>query len=143
MHAPTPANDPGLAEIFAAALAAAVDAKLDALVAERLTGATPESAPAHLDGWLSVAEVAMLVGVSRRTVHRALRSGALIGHRAGGAGSRWHIRPDAVTAWLAPQPATAASAPPRPVPQASRTPAPRLSTPRRSFAERARSNTRR
>lgn len=139
MHAPTPANDPGLAEIFAAALAAAVDAKLDALVAERLTGATPESAP----GWLSVAEVATLVGVSRRTVYRALRSGALIGHRAGGAGSRWHIRPDAVTSWLAPQPATAASAPPRPVPQASRTPAPRLSTPRSSFAERARSSTRR
>jgi hypothetical protein len=39
VRAPTPANDSGLAEIFAVALAAAVDARLDALVAERLTDA--------------------------------------------------------------------------------------------------------
>jgi excisionase family DNA binding protein len=129
-------NEAELAAAFAAALAAAVDARLDELVAERVAGAPPDTAPAQLDGSLSVAEVAEFVGVSKRTVHRALRSRALVGHRTGGAGTRWHIRPDAVTAWLEPQPAPS----PRSAVPVAPARAPRATTAsRRSFAERARS----
>jgi excisionase family DNA binding protein len=86
LRAPPRTNEAQLAEALAAALAAAVDARLDELVAERVAGAAPPAAPAQPDGWLSVAEVAEFVGVSKRTVHRALRAGALVGHRTGGAG---------------------------------------------------------
>jgi excisionase family DNA binding protein len=133
MGTPTPSNQAELAEALAAALAAAVEASVEQLVAVHVGGAQPH-APAQLDRWLSVAEVAELVGVSERTVHRALRSGALLGHRAGGAGSRWHIRPEAVTAWVEPQPAAPPSRPAAPA--APRRP-PGTSTPRRSVAERA------
>ena len=138
MDSPIRSNE--FAEALEAALAAAVEASLEQLVAAHLERSQQHEPQAQLDRWLSVAEVAELVGVSERTVRRALSSGALIGDRAGGAGSRWHIRPEAITAWLEPQP----TAPPiRPaVPAASRRP-PGASTPRRSFAERARSNTRR
>src|SRR3954470_15887719 len=47
--------------------------------------------------WWSVAEVAARVGLSRRTVYRALASGALVGERVG---SCWRIRPAAVTDWV-------------------------------------------
>ena len=137
MRAPPRTNEAQLAAALSAALAAAVDARLDELVAERVAGAQPDAAPAQLDGWLSVAEVAEFVGVSKRTVHRALRSGALVGHRTGGAGTRWHIRPEALAAWLEPQQPPPSQRAAVPVAQAR---APRATTAsRRSFAERARS----
>lgn len=136
MRASPGTDEAQLAAALASALAAAVDARLDELVAERVAGAPPDTAPAQIDGWLSVAEVAELVGVSKRTVHRALRSGALVGHRTGGAGSRWHIPTAAVTAWLEPQPAPS----PRSAVPVAQTRAPRATTSRRSFAERARSS---
>jgi len=129
-----------LAEALEAALAAAVEASLEQLVAAHLDRSQQHEAQAQLDRWLSVAEVAELVGVSERTVHRALRSGGLIGNRAGGAGSRWHIRPEAVTAWLEPQPA---APPPHPAGPAPPRHAPGAGPSRSSFAERVRSNTRR
>lgn len=129
-----------LAEALAAALAAAVESSLEQLAAVHLVGAQPNAPAAQLDRWLSVAEVAELAGVSTRTVHRALRSGALLGDRIGGAGSRWHIRPEAVWEWLRPQTAGAPSRPARP---ATPPRAPGDTTRRRSFAERAQSMTRR
>jgi len=139
MDSPTRSNAE-LAEALEAALAAAVEASLEQLVAAHLDRSQQHETQAQLDRWLSVAEVAELVGVSERTVHRALRAGALIGNRAGGAGSRWHIRPEAVTAWLEPQPAAPPRHPAGPAPPRH---APSAGPPRRSFAERARSNTRR
>lgn len=135
MGAPTSPSQAELAEALAAALAAAVEAGLEQLLDAHLDAAQPHGPPAQLDRWLSVGEVAELVGVSERTVHRALRSGALLGDRAGSSGSRWHIRPEAVTAWLEPQPAAPA---PRPAVPAAPRPSPRAQSSRRSFAERAR-----
>lgn len=135
MDTPTPPSHADLAEALAAVIAAAVEASVKQIVPAQIDGARPHEPPAQLDRWLSVAEVAQLVGVSERTVHRALRSGALRGDRAGGAGSRWHIRPEAVTAWLEPQPP---APPPRPAGAAASSHSPRAGPSRRSFAERAR-----
>ena len=92
--------------------------------------------PDRPDGqsWLRVSEVARNVGASKRTVYRALRSGALAGERLG---AHWRIRPASVEAWLAAPrpPRTAVIAPPeRPAePRAG----PRGSSPS-SFVARAR-----
>src|SRR4051812_38022915 len=74
-----------------AQLAAAVLALLEERFAGRIARAEPPPDDAR---WWSVAEVARRVDVSRRTVYRALASGALAGEHVG---SRWRIRPTAVT----------------------------------------------
>jgi excisionase family DNA binding protein len=62
------------------------------------------------DGWLTVDDVARLARTCRRTVYRALHSGALVGEKVG---PLWRIRPAALAEWAKP-------VGPRPCPPAMR-----------------------
>ena len=82
---------------IAAAVADLLDGHVSARVEAALVGTRSEDG----ERLLSVTEVAERVGVSRRTVYRALSGGALVGELVG---SRWRVRPDAVASWLRPAP---------------------------------------
>jgi excisionase family DNA binding protein len=82
-------------------IAAAVAELLDGHVSARVEAALGRTRSEDGERLLSVTEVAERVGVSRRTVYRALSGGALVGELVG---SRWRVRPDAVASWLRPPP---------------------------------------
>src|SRR3954462_1043262 len=120
-------------------IAAAVADLLDGHVAARVEAALVGTRRDDRERLLSVAEVAERVGVSRRTVYRALSVGALAGELAG---SRWRVRPDAIAAWLRaaprgePRPRAAVSlAPTRAASRPATAPSDR--TPTATFTERA------
>ncbi len=75
--------------------------ELARLLAPRLEryqpGSHREGAPSPEPGLLSPAEAAARVGLSRRTVYRALEARALQASKAAG---RWRIEPEALRAWL-------------------------------------------
>lgn len=85
-------------------------AHLDAELARRATGGAATE-------WLSVNEVAALLGVHTRTIYRALTDGRLAGTRVGAA---WRVRRDDLDTWLSeprerrPRAVTGARRPPAP-----------------------------
>lgn len=93
--------------VIADAVGRLLDARVAALVGEALD-ARPDRDPARL---LCVNEVAEHVGVSRRTVYRALSSGALAGEVVA---THWRVRSEAIDAWL-----SVSRTPGRPAPGAS------------------------
>jgi excisionase family DNA binding protein len=83
-------------------LKAAIVEDLAVRLASRLQDQVREGERADVlptDGWLTVGEVARLTRTCRRTVYRALHSGALAGEKVG---PLWRIRPAAVAAWAKP-----------------------------------------
>lgn len=110
-------------EAIAEAVLVLVDQDLHDLAAARIDealsrrGGDPET-------WLSVGEVAEVLGVHQRTIYRALSTGRLAGVRVG---SHWRVRRADMDEWLRQQNQR------RPLPAASTRPAP----PPDSFRHRA------
>jgi excisionase family DNA binding protein len=118
-------------------IAAAVARLLDGRVASHVDEALNLRLDRSRERLLSVNEVAELVGVSRRTVYRALSSGALAGELVA---TRWRVRPEAIDGWLRAPRSRAPSARESAVGLAERSrrrPVSRRTEPARSFRERA------
>lgn len=83
-----------------AAVVAELQPVLDAMRAEIARLAAPAT-----DEWLTVEQAAEISGRHYKTVLEAVQSGRLRGYQQS-AGSRWRIRPKALTAWIQGEPAS-------------------------------------
>jgi excisionase family DNA binding protein len=60
----------------------------------------PSAPPAPVPEWLDVEGAAARARVSKQTVYRALRGGALAGTKPSGPGGHWRVSPAAVDGWI-------------------------------------------